>query len=354
MARILGRRQGRAGVSPGTVEYAGEVKLAEPRLSVICYREGSLKERAVPSVEEALALRESGAVTWINLDGLHDTGIVRQLGEAFGIHPLVLEDIVTTTQRPKFEDHGDHLVFILRMLTFESEKNEVRSEQISLILASECLITFQENIGDCFDPVRARIRTGKGRLFSLGADYLAYALTDAIVDNYFIVLEQIGTRIEVLEDVLIETPEPHHLQDVHELKREMILLRKAVWPLRDVISSLERSDSALINDRINIYLRDLYDHSVQIIDAVESFRDLLSSLQDLYLSSASNRMNQVMKLLTIIATVFIPLTFLAGVYGMNFDFLPELHWRYGYAGFWFACCAIAVGLLIFFRRRRWL
>ena len=354
MARILGRRQRRVGVSPGTVEYAGEVKLAEPRLTVIRYREGCLKEQIVPSVEEALALREPGAVTWINLDGLHDTGIVRQLGEAFGVHPLVLEDIVTTTQRPKFEDHGDHLVFILRMLTFDGEKNEVHSEQLSLILTSECLITFQENIGDCFDPVRARIRIGKGRLYTLGADYLAYALTDTIVDNYFLVLEQIGTRIEALEDLLVEDPASRHLQEVHALKREMILLRKGVWPLRDVISSLERSDSALINDRINIYLRDLYDHSVQIIEAVESFRDLLSSLQDLYLSSASNRMNQVMKLLTIIATLFIPLTFLAGVYGMNFDFLPELHWRYGYAAFWFTCGAIAVGLLIFFRRRRWL
>ncbi len=354
MARILGRRQRRVGVSPGTVEYAGEVKVGEPRLTVIRYREGFLKEQVVPSVDAALALREPGSVTWINLDGLHDTGLVRELGEAFGVHPLVLEDIVTTTQRPKFEDHGDHLVLILRMLTFESEKNEVQSEQVSLILTPDCLITFQENTGDCFDPVRARIRARKGRLYALGADYLAYALIDAIVDNYFVVLEQIGTRIEELEDILVEAPEPRHLQNVHELKREMILLRKAVWPLRDLVSSLERSDSTLINDRINIYLRDLYDHSVQVIDAVESFRDMLSSLQDLYLSSISNRMNQVMKLLTIIATLFIPLTFLAGVYGMNFEFLPELHWRYGYLVFWFACVVIAVGLLIFFRRRRWL
>jgi magnesium transporter len=354
MAHILGRRQRRAGTSPGTIEYSGEPKLAKPRITIMRYDAGSVEELEVTSVEQCREQIERGLVTWINLDGLHDTQLVRDLGDLFGLHPLVLEDIVTTTQRPKFEDHEDHLFFVLRMLTFESDKNEIQSEQLSLILTSKCLITFQENIGDCFDPVRLRIRKGKGRMRTLGPDYLAYALTDTIVDNYFIALEQVGTRIEELEDLLVAKPEPHHLQDVHELKREMILLRKAVWPLREVIASLERSDSPLINDKINIFLRDLYDHTVQAIDAVESFRDMLSSLHDLYLSSVSTRMNEVMKVLTVIATVFIPLTFLAGVYGMNFDFLPELHWRYGYPAFWLACGAIAVGLLTYFRRKRWM
>jgi magnesium transporter len=354
MARILGRRQRRAGTPPGTVEYAGERKIAKPRLTIMRYDAAAVEELEVPSVAECREYYDRGPVTWINLDGLHDTEIVRGLGELFGLHPLVLEDIVTTTQRPKFEDHENHLFFVLRMLTFESDKNEVRSEQLSLVLTPKCLLTFQENIGDCFDPVRERIRRGKGRIRTLGPDYLAYALMDAIVDNYFIVLEQVGTRIEELEDVLVEDPEPRHLQDVHDLKREMILLRKAVWPLREVIASLERSDSSLINDKINIFLRDLYDHAVQAIDAVESFRDMLSSLHDLYLSSVSTRMNEVMKVLTVIATLFIPLTFLAGIYGMNFGFMPELHWRYGYPAFWIACGGIAVGLLVFFRRKRWL
>jgi len=354
MARILGRRQRRAGTSPGTVEYAGERKIVEPRITIMRYDATALEELEVGSVDQCRDPIERGPVTWINLDGLHDTQIVRDLGEYFGLHPLVLEDIVTTTQRPKFEDHEDYLFFVLRMLTFESDKNEVRSEQVSLVLTPMCLLTFQENIGDCFALVRQRIRQGKGRLRASGADYLAYALTDAIVDNYFIVLEQIGTRIEGLEDVLVERPHPEHLHDVHELKREMILLRKAVWPLREVVASLERTDSPLINDKINIFLRDLYDHTVQVIDAVESFRDLLSSLQDLYLSSVSNRMNEVMKVLTIIATVFIPLTFLAGVYGMNFEHMPELRWRFGYLVCWVVMVGIAVGLLVYFRRKRWL
>ncbi len=354
MGRILGRRQRRAGTSPGTIEYAGERKITEPRITIMRYDAGAVDELEAASLEQCREHSRRGPVTWINLDGLHDTQIVRSLGEHFGLHPLVLEDIVTTTQRPKFEDHEGYLFFVLRMLTFESDKNEVQSEQISLILTPACLLTFQENIGDCFAPVRQRIRQGQGRLRTLGPDYLAYALTDAIVDNYFIVLEQVGTRIEELEDLLVERPHPQHLHAVHELKREMILLRKAVWPLREVVASLERTDSPLINDKINIFLRDLYDHTVQAIDAVESFRDLLASLQDLYLSSVSNRMNEVMKVLTIIATVFIPLTFLAGVYGMNFEHMPELRWRFGYLACWAAMVAIAVGLLAYFRKKRWM
>jgi magnesium transporter len=280
--------------------------------------------------------------------------MIEKLGSFFHVHPLILEDVLSVNQRPKMEDAGDILYIVLRMLQFDDEKREIISEQVSLILGKNFLFTFQEKAGDVFEPVRDRLRQYKGRIRTMGADYLAYALLDAIVDNYFLVLEKLGDQIENLEELLVNNPTEETLITIHKLKREMIFLRKSVWPLRETISGLERSESPLIQKSTGIYLRDVYDHTIQVIDTVESFRDMVSGMLDIYLSSVSNRMNEVMKVLTIIATIFIPLTFLAGIYGMNFEFMPELGWKLSYPLVWLFMIGVAILMIFYFRRKRWL
>jgi magnesium transporter len=265
-----------------------------------------------------------------------------------------LEDILNTEQRPKMEEFGDYLYFVLKMLYPGENNDEIEAEQISIILGSNFVISFQEHEGDVFNAVRERIRKNKGRVRKSGADYLAYALMDSIVDNYFLILEQIGERIEATEQQLTENPTPETLHAIRDLKREMIFLRKSVWPLREVISNLERCESPLIHESLGAYLRDVYDHTIQIIDTVESLRDMISGLLDVYLSSISNRMNEVMKVLTIFASIFIPLTFVAGVYGMNFKFMPELEWGWGYFAVLCVMALTAGTLLVYFRRKKWL
>ncbi|MBD3235284.1 MAG: magnesium/cobalt transporter CorA [Candidatus Eisenbacteria bacterium] len=354
VTRLFRRSRHKVGLAPGTVAFVGEQKSAHVRLRVLDYDAQEFSERDLARAEEALPYRNPPRTAWLNLDGLHDTTLLSRIGEQFGIHPLALEDIAHVHQRPKLEDYGDHLYVVIKMLTFDEEQTRILSEQISLVLGRSYALSFQEREGDVFEPVRQRIRSGAGRARRRGADYLAYMLLDAVVDNYFVILERIGERIEALEERLVADATPALLQEVHALRREMILLRRAVWPLREVTGGLERSDSELISDDTALFLRDLYDHTIQVIDAIESYREMLSGLQDLYLSSISHRMNDVMKTLTIIATLFIPLSFLAGVFGMNFDFMPELHWRWSYPLFWVAIVAIGTGMLIFFRRRGWL
>jgi magnesium transporter len=265
-----------------------------------------------------------------------------------------LEDILNTDQRPKMEDYGEYLYIVLRMLNYNDKSSEIESEQISLVLGPNFVFSFQEREGDTFNPIRDRIRNSKGRIRKMGADHLAYTLLDSIIDNYFIILEKLGEKIEFLEEEVITRPTPETLQTVHHLKREMIFLRKGVWPLREVISGLERGESSLIKESTRIYLRDVYDHTIQTIDTIETYRDMVSGMLDIYLSSISNRLNAVMKVLTIIATIFMPLTFLAGIYGMNFKYMPELEWRWGYPAVWFAVVLISVSMLIYFRKKRWL
>jgi magnesium transporter len=240
------------------------------------------------------------------------------------------------------------------MLDQSNQSKEILTEQISLILGPSFVISFQEREGDVFDPIRERIRSGKGRIRKMGADYLAYALLDAIVDDYFIVMEKLGERIEFLEEELVKRPLPETLQTIHHLKREMIFFRKAVWPLREVIGSLERGELPLVKETTRIYLRDVYDHTIQVIDTIETFRDMVSGMLDIYLSSVSNRLNSVMKVLTIIATIFMPLTFLAGIYGMNFKHMPELEWKWGYPAVWIAVILISVSMLTYFKKKGWL
>jgi magnesium transporter len=290
----------------------------------------------------------------MNVDGLHQVEILEKLGECYGLHPLVLEDILNTDQRPKMEDYGEYIYIVLKALDYNDKSNEIETEQISLILGSNFVFSFQEREGDTFDPIRERIKTGKGRIRRMGADYLAYALLDSIIDNYFIILEKLGEKIELLEEKLVTQPAPETLRTIHYLKREMIFLRKAVWPLREVINGLERGESSLIKESTRVYLRDVYDHTIQTIDTIETHRDMVSGMLDIYLSSVSNRLNSVMKVLTIIATIFMPLTFLAGVYGMNFKYMPELEWRWGYPFIWLIMVGIGVLMLIFFRKKKWL
>jgi len=294
-------------------------------------------------------------VTWVNIDGLHDIEIMEKIGKHFGLHPLVLEDILNTEQRPKIEDFDDYIFVVLKMLYYDENEGEIRAEQISIILGSNFVLSFQERVGDIFNPLRDRIRNAKGRVRKMGPDYLAYSLLDAIVDNYFVVLEKLGEQIEGMEEELVTNPTPETLQRIHNLKREMIFLRKSVWPLREVVSRLERGESPLIKEATGIYLRDVYDHTIQVIDTIETYRDMLSGMLDIYLSSISNRMNQVMKVLTIIATIFIPLTFVAGIYGMNFEYMPELKWHWFYPkAFWLVMLGVAALMLVYFRRKRWL
>ena len=348
-------RSGKTGLPPGALVHIGE-KLAETaKVTLIDYDGENLEEKSIQSTRELEACPNRPTVSWIRVDGIHETAILEQLGNIFGLHPLILEDILNTDQRPKMEDLGGYLFIVLKKFCASADRNgDLASEQISVILGPGWVITFQEKEDPFFNPLRERIRAGKGRIRKAGADYLAYSIIDIIVDSYFHVLETLGERIEREEEALLGRPAERTLQAIQRLKRDLIDLRKAVWPLRETIAALERSESALIHAATRIYLKDIYDHAIQALDTVETYRDMLSGMIDIYLSSLSNRMNQVMKVLTVIATIFMPVTFLAGVYGMNFRHFPELEWAWGYPLFWILCLAIAAAMLILFKRKKWL
>lgn len=354
MSRFFKKRTQKIGLPPGTLVHVGEKKIEKTKITIIDYDAEHLEEKVAKTVDECFSFKDKPTVTWINIDGIHEIEIIEKIGNHFDLHPLILEDIVHTEQRPKMEDFEHYIYVVLRLLTFDEIENEINAEQISIILGSNFIISFQEMEGDVFDHVRDRIRNSKGRIRKMGADYLAYALLDAIVDNYFVILEKLGEKIESIEEELVTNPRPETLQTIHELKREMIFLRKSVWPLREVVNSMERGESLLIQDSTTIYLRDVYDHTIQVIDSVETFRDMLSGMLDIYLSSVSNKMNEVMKVLTIIATIFIPLTFIAGNYGMNFEYMPELGWRWSYPIYWMVVLTVAVFMVIYFKRKKWL
>jgi magnesium transporter len=342
------------GLAPGTLVHVGEKKIEKVRIRTIDYDETTLEERELEAIDDCLPYIDKPTVTWINIDGLHDVDVIEKIGKNFGLHPLVLEDILHTDQRPKLEDFDDYVFIIAKMLSYDEEEHQLKTEQFSLILGPNYVITFQERVGDVFEPVRERLRKGKGRIRKRPPDYLAYALIDAVVDHYFFVLEKIGERVESLEEELMTNPTTETLQIIHHLKRELISMRKSVWPLRELIGSLERGESRLFEEKTTVFLRDVYDHTIQVIDTVETLRDMVSGMLDVYLSSVSNRMNEVMKVLTIIATIFIPMTFIAGIYGMNFEFMPELKWHYGYHLVWVIIIAIAIIMLFYFRRKKWL
>ena len=354
MAETIKKRSVKSGLPPGTLVHIGEKRDREIKITVMDYHAGGCEEKTIKAMKECFYYSDNDMISWIDVDGLHEIEIVRQMGACQGLHPLVLEDILNTDQRPKVEDYGDYLYIVLKMLR-GAKGGEIVTEQVSLILGSNFVISFQEGMeGDVFNPIRERLRAGKGKIREKGADYLTYALMDAIVDNYFVILEQVGERIEELEEAVITDPLPETVRQIHQLKREVILLRKAVWPLREVIGAMERRESGLISEPVVIYLRDLYDHTIQVIDTIEASRDLLAGMLDVYLSSISNQMNEIMKFLTIIGTIFIPLTFIAGLYGMNFQNIPELHWQWGYYACLLLMFMIAVLLLFYFKRKKWL
>jgi magnesium transporter len=349
------KRSHKAGLPPGSLVHIGRQQTGKTKITVIDYDETQFTEQAFDSIEACFPFRESPTVTWINIDGIQQTNILEKIGDCYSLHPLVLEDILNTEQRPKAENYADYLYIVMRMLYIDQAANTVSTEQISLVMGRNYVISFQEGIeGDVFNHVRERLRNEKGKARKQGADYLVYSLIDAVVDNYFSVLEILGEKIEILEERLVTSPTAETLHEIHYLKREMIFLRKAVWPLREMISSLQRGESPLIMDATRIYLRDVYDHTIQVIDTIETYRDMVSGMLDIYLSSVSNRLNAVMKVLTIIATIFMPLTFIAGVYGMNFRHMPELEWRYGYGLIWAAMIGIGLSMLAYFRKKKWL
>ncbi|WP_321369004.1 magnesium/cobalt transporter CorA [uncultured Desulfuromusa sp.] len=341
------------GLAPGSLIHVGEQKMERPVFSYLDYSEDFFSSEIDVSLDACLQLKERSSVSWINLDGVHDISQVEAFGQAFDLHPLTLEDILNTTHPPKFEEFEDSALIILKMFFFDEQTHQIQAEQISMVLTAENVLTFQEQSGDVFNEVRLRLERKSGRIRQRGPDYLAYALLDSIVDSYFHVLEKIGERLDYLETELISRPTQELLQQVHQLKGQLIYLRRGIWPLRELIGNLMHSESPLIADSTSIFLRDLYDHGLQALDTVENFRDTASGLVDLYVSSVSQRMNEVMQILTIMASIFIPLTFIAGIYGMNFELMPELKWRYGYPLALGVMAVCGVGMLWFFKRKKW-
>ncbi len=353
MRNIVADRSEKRGQAPGTPVFVGERHLETPSVSLIRYDAGSVEEQKGVDASTCRPPHDATGVTWINVDGLHDVALVDSLAKEFDLHPLIVEDILNTTQRPSCDDYDGHLHITLKMLRWDSDERRIDVEQVSLILGKGFVLSFQEKPGDVFEPIRERIREGKGRVRNMGADYLAYSLIDAIVDEYFAILEQMGEQIEWVEGKLADRPDAAVLRDIHQLKRENLLLRRSTWPVRELINTLGRTESKLLTEDVRLYLRDVYGHSVQVIDTMETLRDLLSGMLDTYLSSVNNRMNEVMKVLTVIATIFIPLSFIAGLYGMNFQHMPELQWRWGYAAVLLFMGVVAAGMLLHFKRKKW-
>jgi magnesium transporter len=354
MARFLKKRDRGIGLSPASLVFIGEEKMARPRLRVIDFTLDRLEERDIESLDDAARYRDTGSVTWINIDGLQDLALMGRVRETFGLHPLMMEDILNTGQRPKLDDFDDYLFVALKMLRYDAAEERVTGEQLSLVMGQGLVLTFQERTGDVFDPVRERIRNGKGRVRGAGADYLTYALLDTVVENYISTIEILGERIEEVEDAVLDDPGPEIVERIGDFKRETNYFRKVVRPAREAIIQLAKLDSDLIDDATTPFLKDLQDLATQASEAVDTYREMLSDQMTLYHSMVSNRMNEIMKVLTIFAAIFIPLTFIAGIYGTNFDHLPELHFRYSYLIFWVVIIVVAGIMLRYFRRKGWL
>lgn len=354
---VVKKRSQKAGLPPGTPVLT-EDDTEPSKITILDYDSKDFTEIKPKSIDECIAyMKRKKSVTWINVDGLQDISMLQKLCEEFGIHPLVLEDILSTDQRPKVESYDTYLYIVSRMLDIDGKKNQISSEQISIILTPTFVISIQEKKGDIFESIRNQIRTNKGKLRKTGPDFLAYSILDRIVDHYFLILEQLGERIEFMEEELVRSPSPKTLHQIHRMKRDMVLLRKSIWPMRELINGLDRegqSSSLLIKKGTAIYLRDLYDHTIQVIDTVETYRDIVSGMLDIYLSSISYRLNEIMKVLTIIGTIFIPLTFVTGLYGMNFRFMPELEHPFGYPLVLFLMMIMSFIMLIYFRRKKWI
>ena len=355
MTKSLSVPSEKSGLPPGSLIHVGDTLESVTRISVVDYSNDSIEEQKIQSIDEILDYKDSDTVTWVIIEGLTNVELVERVGTMFGIHQLVLEDILNTHQRPKFEEYDDHLYIVLKCLMSEDEQFSVSGEQISLIVLNNFVLVFKEKKDDLFQPVLKRIRTSKGRFRNLGSDYLTYVILDTIVDQNFILIDSLDDAITSLEDGLLTSePTQETLNTIQKLKREMITIRRHVSPIRELMSEIIRSESELVNEKTLIYLRDVYDHAIRVVESIESYRDILSGLLDIYISSVSNKMNEVMKVLTVFASIFIPLTFLAGIYGMNFEYMPELKWKWAYPSLWVVFITIPIVLLIYFKRKKWL
>ena len=355
MAKLTKKRSKKAGLPPGTLIHIGEKKTEKVKITIIEYDEMHFREQEAKTIEECFPLKDKNrpTVACINIDGIHQSEILGKLGEGFGLHPLSVEDILNTDQRPKIEEFEGYNYIVLKTLQFHGNDGEIIAEQVSLILGPNFVISFQEKEVDIFHAIMESLRTNKGRIRKMGADYLAYCLLDAIVDNYFTIMETLGEKIESLENELVSNPNPQMAHTIYNLKRNMILLRRSVWPLREVISRLERGESLLIKESTRIYLKDVYDHTIHIIDTLETFREMATEMLEIYLSSISNRLNTVIKVLTLIATIFMPLTLITGIYGMNFKYMPELGWRWGYPMILFIMAGAGIAMVYYFKKKKW-
>ena len=339
------------GLPPGSLVYTGEETKEPTYFEIIEYNEKEFNILTPKTVEELKA--EEGKVRWINILGVHETHVMEKIGEIFDIHPLVLEDIMNVNHNPKYEETEKYNFFVLKMLNYNKKKFSIDTEQISIIQGKNYVISFQEKKGDVFDSIRKRIDT-RPKFRKQGSDYLAYTLIDSVVDNYFTILGTYSEKLEEIEEKIMVEPHQRDLNELNSQKRELLKLRKSIWPIREIISGIQRTENKHIKKTTLPYYRDVYDHTIQIIDTTETFRDISSGLVDLYMSSISNKMNEVMKVLTIFATIFIPLTFIAGIYGMNFEYMPELAWKYGYLIIWIIFIIIGGGMLLYFKKKKWI
>jgi len=340
------------GKAPGSLIYTGDVIDTPITMNVIRYSEEHYEKFELNEAKEAFVEKENEHVSWINIDGIHEVSIVETIGKDFKLHSLLLEDILNIEQRPKIEIYDDNLVVFFKMLYLKDD--ELIIEPISLVLGPNYIISFQEKVGDIFDNVRSRIENSNGRIRRRGSDYLLFALMDAVVDNYFVVMEDIAEKLELLEDDLFEDTDNRLLYELQQYRKQIVNMRRSVYPLREVVSKLNRSEFGVISEDTERFFRDLYDHTIQIIETIETFKETVSSLKDVFMTGVSNRMNEIMKVLTLIATIFIPVTFIAGVYGMNFENMPELGWEYGYVSAWILMIIMGVGMFIYFKRQKWL
>ncbi len=338
---------------PGTLIQRDETKVEKVRVNYINYNELNFREKELDTFSKEELVSDETQITWIDIIGTNNVELLEHVGKEYSLHPLILEDIISSGQRPKLEDYGNYLFIVLKVVYFDENK-ELVFDEVDIVLGTNFVLSFQEGGVDVFTSIKQRIKNSKGRIRRMEADYLAYALIDIIIDNNFIILEKFGETIEEIEERLVTNPSPEILNLIHQLKRELIFMRKSVWPLRELLSGLQRRESLLIKEGTLIYLRDVYAHTIQIIDTIESFRDMVSGMLDIYLSSLSNRMNEIMKVLTIIATIFIPLTFIVGIYGMNFLNMPELGWTWGYPLILIIMGIIGVVMIMYFKMKKWL
>ncbi|OJF75813.1 MAG: magnesium and cobalt transport protein CorA [Treponema sp. CETP13] len=353
MARFLIKKEKTIGQVPGEPVFIGEQKVSSTSIQMIDYDKHTLTDMKIEDIREAIKHKDTSTVTWININGLHDTELIKKIGEGFNLHALVLEDIVNTGQRPRLEDYDNCLYLVLRMMFYENKTGKVQSEQLTILVGETFLLTFQEKPGDVFNPVRDRIKNQKGRIRKVGSDYLAYAILDTIIDNYLVIIERIGDKIEDIEDLILENPDETILTKINSYKREINYLSKTIRPAKEFILQLCKLESEIIKEPTRTFFRDLLDLSSQAVDAIDTYRDMLSDYLSMYNSQVNNKLNEIMKVLTIFSAIFIPITFIAGVYGTNFDFIPELHFKYGYFVMWGAMIVLVLFMIRFFHHKKW-